>query len=200
MTDARQDYAATARNREPILAQLRTWLPASGLVLEVGSGSGQHASFFASELPGLTWQPSDPDPALRASIDAWRAAALPPNLLPAIDVDATADVWPVVTAAAVFCANMIHIAPWAACQGLMRGAGRTLGRGGVLILYGPFHRDGGPTAPSNERFDASLRARDPSWGVRHLEVVGSEARASGLEEVAVVPMPANNLLVVFCRG
>ncbi len=165
----------------------------------MASRSGHPANYLASNLAYRNWQPSDPDPALRASIDAWRAHADVHNLLPAVDLDATASVWPVVQADAVFCANMIHIAPWTACQGLMRGASRTLRRGGALLLYGPFHRDGGPTSPSNGRFDTSLRERDPSWGVRHLEDVQAEAASQGLASVEEIPMPANNLLVVFRR-
>ena len=197
MSEARQDYPATSRNSEPILAQLRRFMPQTGLVLEVAAGTGQHAVYFCRHLPGLTWQPSDPDPALRASIAAWREHEGLANLLPAVELDATAARWPVVQADAIFCANMIHIAPWTACEGLMRGAGRTLGPGGILFLYGPFHRHGGPTSPSNARFDASLRARDPGWGVRHLEQVQAEARANGMALVEVVAMPANNFCVVF---
>ncbi len=199
MTDARKDYPATSRNREPILEVLRRVLPQQGLVLEIAAGTGQHAAFFASALPQLSWQPTDPDPELRASIDAWRAEAALDNLLPALDLKTTTLPWPVAEADAIYCANMIHIAPWSAAQGLLQGAGRLLGPGGVLVLYGPFHRDGGPTSESNARFDASLRGRDSSWGVRHLEEVAEVARENGLELDEVVGMPANNLSVIFRR-
>jgi SAM-dependent methyltransferase len=196
-TDARRFAPAAARNREPILDVLRAHLPASGTALEIASGSGEHAVAFAAAFPTLVWQPSDPDPANRASIAAWIAAAGTPNLLPPIDLDATAEIWPLATADAVVCINMIHIAPWAACLGLLRGAARLLAPGGLLYLYGPFKRDGAHTAPSNAAFDESLRARDPAWGVRDLgEVIEA---AEGFAPPAVVAMPANNLSVLFRR-
>ncbi len=195
--DARRFAPAAARNREPILAVLREHLPASGTALEIASGSGEHAVAFAAAFPSLVWQPSDPDPANRASIAAWIAAEGTPNLLPPIDLDATAEIWPLATADAVVCINMIHIAPWAACLGLLRGAARLLAPGGLLYLYGPFKRDSAHTAPSNAAFDESLRARDPAWGIRDLGEV-SEA-AAGFARPAVVAMPANNLSVLFRR-
>lgn len=195
--DARRFAPAAARNREPILAVLRGHLPASGTALEIASGSGEHAVAFAAAFPSLVWQPSDPDPANRASIAAWIAAEGSPNLLPPVDLDATAEIWPLATADAVLCINMIHIAPWAACIGLLRGAARLLAPGGLLYLYGPFKRDGAHTAPSNAAFDESLRARDPAWGVRDLDEV-SEA-AEGFVPPTVVAMPANNLSVLFRR-
>jgi SAM-dependent methyltransferase len=195
--DARRFAPAAARNREPILDVLRAHLPASGTALEIASGSGEHAVAFAAAFPTLVWQPSDPDPANRESIAAWIAAAGAPNLLPPIDLDTTGEVWPLATADAVVCINMIHIAPWDACLGLMRGAARLLAPGGLLYLYGPFMRDGAHTAPSNAAFDESLRARDPAWGVRDLGEV-SEA-AQGFARPAVIAMPANNLSVLFRR-
>lgn len=195
--DARRFAPAAARNREPILDVLRAHLPASGTALEIASGSGEHAVAFAAAFPKLVWQPSDPDPANRASIAAWIAAEGTPNLLPPIDLDATADIWPLATADAVVCINMIHIAPWAACLGLLRGAARLLAPGGLLYLYGPFKRDGMHTAPSNEAFDESLRARDPAWGVRDLGEVCQAAEGFAL--AATVAMPANNLSVLFRR-
>jgi SAM-dependent methyltransferase len=195
--DARRFAPAAARNREPILDVLRAHLPASGTALEIASGSGEHAVAFAAAFPTLVWQPSDPDPANRASIAAWIAAEGTPNLLPPIDLDATADIWPLATADAVVCINMIHIAPWAACLGLLRGAARLLAPGGLLYLYGPFKRDGMHTAPSNEAFDESLRARDPAWGVRDLGEVCQAAEGFAL--AATVAMPANNLSVLFRR-
>lgn len=190
---------ATARNREPILAVLRRLLPAEGLVLEVASGTGEHAVHFAAGLPALTWQPSDPDPALRGSIAAHAAEAGLANLCAPLALDATAEPWPLAAADAVVCINMIHIAPWRACAGLIAGASRLLPPGGPLVLYGPFRRADVPTAPSNERFDASLRAQDPSWGLRDLEAVTALALTHGLALDETVEMPANNLIVVYRR-
>jgi hypothetical protein len=199
--DPRLYAPAVARNREPILAVLSRVLPATGLVLEVASGSGEHAAFFAAALPLLTWQPSDADPRARASIAAFRDAGAPPNLLPPVALDASAAAeWPVVGAAAVVCINMIHIAPWSACEGLMAGAARILPLGGVLYLYGPYKEEGRHTAPSNAAFDADLRARDPRWGVRDLAEVIALARRHGLAHRETVAMPANNRSVVFRRG
>jgi SAM-dependent methyltransferase len=195
-TDPRRFAPAAARNRDPILAALRPRLPGAGLVLEVASGSGEHAIHFAAALPGLTFQPSDADPDARASIDAWAAEAALPNIRPAIALDAATLPWPVAAADVVLCINMIHIAPWAACEGLVRGAA---GLGAALVLYGPFRRAGAHTAPSNEAFDADLRARDPSWGVRDLEAVATLAAAQGYVAPEIVEMPANNLMLVFRR-
>ncbi|RYZ43080.1 MAG: DUF938 domain-containing protein [Myxococcaceae bacterium] len=188
---------ATERNREPLLAVLKEVLPASGVLLEVASGTGQHAAFFARAFPGLSWQPTDGDPEALASIDAWRAQEGTPNLLPARLLDASSEAWPVEHADAMLCVNMIHIAPWAACQGLMRGAGRVLWPGGRLVLYGPYFVDGVVPAPSNVAFDASLKARDAAWGVRELGTVTAEALRHGLVRERVVEMPSNNLTVVF---
>ncbi|MCY1035263.1 DUF938 domain-containing protein [Corallococcus sp. BB11-1] len=190
---------ATERNREPLLAVLKEVLPSSGVLLEVASGTGQHAAFFARAFPELAWQPTDGDPDSLASIDAWRAAEGTPNLLPARLLDASTDAWPVEHADAMLCVNMIHIAPWAACQGLMRGAGRVLRPGGRLVLYGPYFVEGTEPAPSNVAFDASLKARDPAWGVRELGAVTAEALRHGLTRERVVEMPSNNLTVVFVR-
>lgn len=200
----KQHAPATARNREPILAVLARWLPATGTVLEIASGTGEHAAFFAPRLAGaglagagLIWQPSDRDPSALASIAAWVAEAGAPNLRPPLRLDVREQPWPVEQAAAVFSANMIHISPWDCCLGLMAGAGRILPPGGVLILYGPFRLGGRHTAPSNAAFDADLKARDPAWGVRDLEAVGAAAEAAGLDHLATEPMPANNLSVVW---
>ncbi|NPC72528.1 DUF938 domain-containing protein [Corallococcus exiguus] len=190
---------ATERNREPLLAVLREVLPTEGTLLEVASGTGQHAAFFAKAFPGLTWQPTDGDPSSLESIDAWRMEDGLANVLPARLLDASSDAWPVEHADAVLCVNMIHIAPWAACQGLMRGAARVLRQGGRLVLYGPYFVEGKETAPSNLAFDESLRARDPSWGVRELGAVTAEAARHGLQRERVVEMPSNNLTVVFRR-
>jgi hypothetical protein len=190
---------ATDRNREPILDVLRDILPPSGVVLEIASGSGQHAAFFAPRLPGIQWQPSDPDPEALASIEAWRSEAGAPNLRSPIQIDVTREDWGIDAAAAIVCVNMIHIAPWAACEGLFKGASMLLPTGAPLYLYGPFRFDGRFTAPSNEAFDASLRARDPSWGVRDLADVTALAKNHGLSREAVIAMPANNHSIVFRR-
>lgn len=196
--DARRHSPAAERNRVPILAQLLSWLPARGRALEIAAGSGQHAMHFAAGLPGWLWQPSDPDAGALASIGAWRAAAGLPNLLPPVALDVSAPQWPVAYACdAIFCANMLHIAPWRACGALMHGAARHLAAQGQLILYGPFLVDGVATAPGNVAFDADLRARDPAWGLRRLADVQAEAAAAGLELRARAQMPANNLMLRF---
>jgi SAM-dependent methyltransferase len=200
MTDRRLHAPATSRNREPILAVLRRHLPAQGLVLEIASGSGEHAVHFATALPHLVFQPSDPDPDACASIDAWIASSALSNIRPALGLDVTREPWPVDEAATVVCINMVHISPWSATKALVRGAARILQPGGVLYLYGPYKRDGTHTAPSNDAFDASLRARNPDWGVRDLEAVLALAAAQGFDEPAVEPMPANNLSLVFRLG
>jgi hypothetical protein len=188
-----------ARNRDPILAVLREVLPSRGMVLEVASGTGEHGLHVATALPDLLWQPSDPDALARESIEAYRAAAALPNLLPPLTLDATWPVWPIDRADAVVSINMIHIAPWAATHGLMAGAGRLLPAGGPLYLYGPFIERDVATAPSNAAFDRSLRERDPAWGIRDLGDVVAVATAHGLDLVQRVAMPANNLSVVFRR-
>lgn len=185
------------RNREPILGVLREELPDSGLVLEVASGTGEHAVHFAEALTQLTWQPSDPSPDARASIAAWREAEGVPNLLAPLQLDAASDIWPITQADAMVCINMIHISPWQATEGLMRGAGRVLPSGAPLVLYGPYRRAGHPLEPSNAAFDESLKARDPRWGLRELEAVAQCAEANGLALSRVVEMPANNLMVIF---
>lgn len=176
---------------------LAALLPAQGLVLEVASGSGEHCAWLAPRFPALDWQPSDPDAAALASIAAWCEGQA--NVRPPLMLDAAATDWPVTGADAIFCANMVHIAPWAAALGLMAGAGRVLAPGAPLILYGPFRRAGVATAPSNEAFDQSLRARDPAWGLRALEDVDAVAAVQGLALEQVIDMPANNLMVVWRR-
>jgi SAM-dependent methyltransferase len=188
------------RNRQPILDVLRRVLPPQGLVLEVASGSGEHAAYFAKELPLLSWQPTDPDAEALASIAAHRAAAGAANLLPPLQLDVTAQPWPVAHADAILCNNMIHIAPWAACEGLIAGAARLLPAGGILYLYGPYKIDGRHTAPSNQAFDDDLRARNPLWGIRHLAEVVALATHHGFALAETAPMPANNLSVIFRRG
>ncbi|HEX8625448.1 MAG TPA: DUF938 domain-containing protein [Allosphingosinicella sp.] len=188
---------ATERNREPIGAVLREVLPERGTVLEVASGTGEHAVYFAGLFPNLVWQPTDPEAAALDSIRTWRAQEGPANLLEPLPLDAAAGVWPVGSADAILCVNMVHISPWAATEGLMRGAGRLLGADAPLILYGPYRRAGVPTAPSNEAFDESLKARNSQWGLRDLEAVEAEAAKHGLRLERVVEMPANNLTLVF---
>lgn len=197
--DPRLFAPATQRNRQPILEVLSRVLPSDGLVLETASGSGEHAVWFAQQLRPLVWQPSDPDPLMRQSIAAHAAGADIKTLMAPLDLDVTRAPWPIERADGVVCINMIHIAPWAAAEGLMSGAGAILPAGGVLCLYGPFKRDGRHTAPSNASFDQSLRSENPAWGVRDLEAVSDVAAAQGLALDEVVEMPANNLTLVFRR-
>ena len=188
---------ATERNRDPILAVLERVLPPSGLVLEVASGSGEHVVYFAAKLPRLTWQPTDVDRSGIAGIEEWITESGLGNVRPPLVLDAEAASWPVERADAVLCTNMIHIAPFAACVGLMRGAAAVLASGAVLVTYGPYKVDGQHTAPSNESFDAGLRARNPEWGVRDVGDVVSAAAEYGLALVERIPMPANNFMLVF---
>ena len=211
--DRRRFAESSERNKGPILDVLKRVLPEQGLVLEIGSGTGRHAAHFAPRLPGIVWRPSDRDSESFASIDAWAQEAGAPNLRRPVVLDVTEAVWPIEqeagtaerrtgkqqVAAAVFSANMIHIAPWDCCLGLLAGAGRVLKPGGLLVLYGPFKRGGRHTAPSNESFDESLRARDPAWGVRDLDAVADAAAGAGLALAETVEMPANNLIAVFRR-
>jgi hypothetical protein len=190
---------ATARNRQPILEVLRPRLPADGLVLEVASGSGEHVVHFAAALRHLVFQPSDPSPTARDSIDDWVGTSGLANVRPAVALDAAAPEWPVARAAAVLCSNMIHIAPWTAAIGLVAGAARVLPASGLLYLYGPFRRDGRHVAPSNDAFDRDLKARNAEWGVRDLEAVTALATNHGFAAPEVVDMPANNLSLAFRR-
>ena len=188
---------AADRNREPIAAVLTEELPGSGTVLEIASGTGEHAVHFARTFPHLVWQPSDPDAASLESIAAWREAERLENLLPPLRVDAASIAWPVTQADAVLCINMIHISPVSATEGLVAAAARLLAPGAPLILYGPYLEADVVTAPSNHAFDASLRARNPEWGLRELEWVDGLAVAAGLERTRRVAMPANNLVLVY---
>lgn len=197
---ARLFAPATLRNRDAILAVLRDILPARGLLLEVASGSGEHIVHIAAALPGLTFQPSDSSAEALASIAAWTAEQALQNVLPPLRIDATVDNWPVDRADAILCINMIHIAPWAATEGLFRNAGRILREGGPLYLYGPFRRPGRELEPGNAAFDASLRERDAEWGLRALDEVETLAKAAGFGQAQVVEMPANNLSVTFPRA
>jgi hypothetical protein len=191
---------STARNREPILTVLQRVLPPRARVLELASGAGEHAVFFAAAMPEITWQPSDPDGDARASIAEWIKAEALTNVRPPVEIDVRSTDWGIEDQApfdAFVAINMIHISPWEATLGLMRGAGRLLRDGGVLFTYGPYKRGGVHTAPSNEAFEASLKERDALWGVRDVADVESAARENGLQLREIVEMPANNLSLVF---
>ncbi|MDB5368437.1 MAG: SAM-dependent methyltransferase [Rhodospirillales bacterium] len=194
-----QTSPAALRNRDPILAVLRRVLPASGTVLEIASGSGEHAIHFAAALPSITWQPSDVADDARRSVAAHARTARLPNLLAPIELDVTEPVWRLDRADAIVSINMIHIAPWQAAEGLIAGAERILPCGAPLVLYGPFRETGRITAPSNEAFDASLKSRNAAWGLRQLDEVIQLAASHGLRFVERVEMPANNLCVLFRR-
>ena len=196
-SDQRLYFPHVTRNREPILEVLRRVLPPQGLVLEIASGGGEHAAYFAQNLPGLRWQPTDANPEMFDSIAAHRAAAGVANLLAPLHLDVTSYQWPIERADAMVCCNMIHISPWAATEGLIAGAGRTLARGAPLYLYGPYKIDGRHTAPSNKDFDTRLRGQNPLWGVRDLTDVSSLAKHHGFAPAETVQMPANNLSVIF---
>ena len=197
--DPRRHSPAAERNQAPILAELQRLLPASGVLLEIASGTGQHAAHFAAALPGWRWQPSDGDARSLASIAAWCDGIA--NVLPPLQLDVRAAHWAGVPAEvdAIYCANLLHISPWATTPALMQGASRHLSAAGLLLLYGPYLVDGEATAPSNLAFDADLRGRDPAWGLRRLADVEREAQAAGLILRERVAMPANNLLLVFAR-
>lgn len=201
MSESKLHAPATLRNRNPILAVLQRILPQEGLVLETSSGSGEHATYFAPRLAHLVWQPTDIDPTACASIAAHVAAAGSENLLPPIELDVSWTKWPVENAAAIISVNMIHIAPWEACLGLLDGAARTLsGDNAVLYFYGPFKRGGKHTAPTNDAFDRSLRAQNSQWGIRDLNTITAEAKTRGLIPVEVIDMPSNNFSVIFSRS
>jgi SAM-dependent methyltransferase len=199
MNRAARSAPAAARNREPILRVLRDCLPRPTLVLEIASGTGEHAVWFSCALPELTWQPTDLDPEALCSIAAWRDRVGPPNLLPPLPLDAAADTWPVAQANAVVAINLVHIAPWSTTQGLIAGAARVLTSHGLLYLYGPFREGGMHTGAGNAAFDAELRAREPSWGIRDLDEITALASQHGFNSPERIAMPANNLSVVFRR-
>jgi SAM-dependent methyltransferase len=201
--DGRQFSPSAARNSRPIREVLEKVLPRSGIALEIGSGTGEHIVCFANALPGLLWQPSDPDPASRASIAAWIAAEGLANVRAPVAIDVREAVWGVEDEApfgALISLNMIHIAPWQAALGLLAGAGRLLRPDGMLYLYGPFMRSGAHTAPSNAAFDADLKRRDPHWGVRDTDDLVREAAPHKLELREVIEMPANNLSLAFVKS
>ncbi|GAA4003054.1 DUF938 domain-containing protein [Sphingomonas humi] len=195
----KREAPAAARNRDPILAALREWLPAHGLVLEVAAGTGEHALHFAAAFPGLDWQPTDPDPEARASIDAWAEEEGTPNLRPALHLDVRAADWPVAEAAAVLAINLVHISPPDASTGLLAGAARLLPPGAPLILYGPWRVNGELLVYSNRAFDQKLKERDPTYGLRELTAFAAQASAAGFDLAERRDMPANNLMLRFVR-
>jgi Protein of unknown function (DUF938) len=196
--EAKRYAPATTRNRDAIAGVLKDILPLSGLVLEIASGTGEHIVHFAGMFPDLVWQPSDPDPAALASIAAWQSDVQSPNLLAPLKIDAAAD-WEIGHADAIICINMVHISPWSAALGLLRDASRILATGAPLYLYGPYIQNGVPTAASNLDFDVSLKSRNPEWGLRSVESMETEASNAGFDLTQVIPMPANNLSLVFRR-
>jgi len=197
MLNERRHSPAAERNAPPILAELQRLLPPAGVMLEIASGTGQHAAYFSAGLPGWHWQPSDFDAGALPSIAAWCEGV--DRIRPPITLDVLAAEWPGVPAEvdAIYCANMIHIAPWACTAGLMHGAARHLGPQGLLITYGPYIVDGEPTAPSNLAFDADLKARNPDWGIRRLADVAAQAAAAGMQLRERMRLPANNQLLAW---
>lgn len=195
----RRSAPAALRNMQPIGDVLEEWLPPSGLVLEVASGTGEHALAFATRFPKLRWQPSDPDPVAVASIEAWREQG-PENLLVALRIDVRDESWTLESCDALLSINMVHIAPWSAAIGLLDGAARLLPPGGPLILYGPWIVEGEETAPSNLAFDSDLRSRNPEWGLRRVGEFAAEAARRRLVLEAERAMPANNRMLLFRRA
>lgn len=200
LSDGRWQAAPAERNKGPILEVLKTVLPGSGLVLEIASGTGQHVVHFARALPVLTWQPSDVDADFRASVALWIRHEALSNVRDPVPLDVRTRPWPLERADAIVCINMLHVAPRAAAAALFRGAAGVLPAGGIAFLYGPFRRFGRHTAPSNEEFDAQLRAQDPEWGLRDLEDVERAAREQGIDPVETIAMPSNNFGVVFRKS
>ena len=198
--DMRRSAPAALRNREPIAEVLAEWLPSGGLVLEVASGTGEHAAFFAERFPRLDWQPSDQNEDALRSIAAWRAASSLPNLRPPIAIDASNAGWPIDRADAVLNINMVHISPWAAALGLLDGAAAILDEGAPLILYGPWLTEEVETAPSNLAFDAQLRSIDADWGLRRIEDFAEAGEQRGFGLVESRPMPANNRMLLLRRS
>ena len=198
--EAKRHAPATQRNRSAIISVLKRILPKTGKVVEIASGSGEHVVQFAKAFPELEWQPSDLEAGARASIDAWAREAALPNIAPALEIDASSSNWPIEDAAAILCINMIHISPRSATDGLLAGSGKLLAPGSPLFLYGPFRIAGQPTAPSNEAFDQSLKARNPEWGLPKLEEVESAAKMHGLALFETIEMPANNISAIFQKS
>jgi hypothetical protein len=199
MIDHRKYAPATVRNRDFILDVLRHVLPTTGVILEIASGWGEHVVHFARNLPSLAFQPSDPEPEARMSVEAWVKASQVTNVRAPIVLDASQSPWPIASADGIICINMVHISPWDATVGLITGAAAILPRGSPLYLYGPYERKGFATAPSNQVFDQNLRDRNPKWGLRDLEAVAAIAQSVGFSVPTVTEMPANNLSVVFRR-
>ena len=197
--DVRRSAPAALRNREPIAEVLAKWLPERGVVLEIASGTGEHGVYFAERFPKIEWQPSDVHPDALASVRAWREAAGLSNLREPVEIDAAAPHWPVDRADAILSINMVHISPWKSALGLLAGAERLLPVGAPLILYGPWLKDDVQTAPSNLEFDADLKRRDPSWGLRRVEDFAAAGAERGLELVETRSMPANNLMLLLRR-
>jgi hypothetical protein len=199
MSDHRQYAPATLRNREFILDVLRDVLPKRGVILEIASGSGEHVVQFATGFPGLVFQPSDVEPEALESVAAWAKATGVTNVRAPVVLDASQSPWPIASADGIICINMVHISPWEATLGLIKGAAAILPPTSPFYLYGPYKREGFATAPSNQAFDRSLRDRNPNWGLRDLEEVAAMGRSVGFSVPVVTEMPANNLSVVFRR-
>jgi cyclopropane fatty-acyl-phospholipid synthase-like methyltransferase len=197
--DGKWFIAAAERNKDPIIAVLARVLPDRGTVLEIASGTGQHVIHFAKTFPDLTWQPSDPDAELRESVALRVRDEQLPNVNPPIDLDVTRLPWPLETADALVCINLIHVAPWSATLALFEGAKPLLPTQHVLLLYGAYRRYGRHTSESNAQFDSDLRAQNPEWGVRDLEAVSDVAGRAGFVLAEIVDMPANNFSLVFKR-
>ena len=197
---ARRSAPAALRNREFIADVLREWLPTSGLILEIASGTGEHATYFSERFPRLVWQPSDIHPDALHSIEAWRASSALPDVMTPVLLDASSLDWPIERADAILSINMVHISPWASALGLLNGAARILPSGAPLIMYGPWLKDDIPTAPSNLDFDADLKRRDPDWGLRRVEEFAGAASERGLRLEATRAMPANNLMLLLRRA
>ena len=196
---ARRSAPAALRNRQPIAEVLEEWLPERGLVLEIASGTGEHAVHFAERFPALDWQPSDVHPDALASIRTWRAECGLPNMREPLTIDASSPAWPIEQADAVLSINMVHISPWASALGLLDGVARILPAGAPLILYGPWLKDDVPAAPSNMDFDADLKRRDPAWGLRRVEDFAAAADKRGLRLIETRAMPANNMMLLLRR-
>ena len=194
---SKRSAPAALRNREPIAEVLGDWLPTSGLVLEIASGTGEHVAYFARAFPSLDWQPSDVEPVALASIESWRREANVANLRSPVELDASSHDWPIASADAVLSINMVHISPWASALGLIAGSARILPSGGALILYGPWTKGGVETAPSNLAFDADLKRRNPEWGLRLVEDFAAAAEKAGLALQDQREMPANNRMLLL---
>ena len=197
---ARRSAPAALRNREPIAEVLAEWLPQSGLVLEIASGTGEHVTYFAERFPSLSWQPSDIHPTALTSIAAWGEESRLENVRSPLVLDASSADWPLDRAEAILSINMVHISPWTSALGLIGGAARLLSRGAPLIMYGPWLSDETPTVPSNLEFDADLKRRDPEWGLRRVEEFALAAGDQGLHLEAIRAMPANNLMLLLRRA